>query len=397
MPLNLIADRTVKGKIYPSLARFQAIPFTPEWRQFHLHYPNTIPLRLQEYFQGHGLELNIYQYHDPWPKQIFYPIAFSWFNFAIDYISLVPAQIQSAIRENRVKILFYYHEGDNPLRIKQRIDFLIDQHCLPSNCYVFISSNSAADSLPQFVAFQDSELWYWHRNQNVDATAIHSNARSKQFTVLNRLHKWWRAAIMADLDRSGILEHSHWSYCENFTDHDSEQDCPIELDSIPGLRNAVKDFLNDAPYFVDDLTQDQRNDHSQIVEYLFSDSYCNIVLETMFDYDQSGGVLLSEKTFKPIKNGQLFFIAGGAGSLKLLRSMGYRTFDTWLDNTYDSQSNNTQRWIMLRNSIQQAHKQGIKQLYDLAREDLEYNQKLFLAHKHNRLSTLIDKIYDKSC
>jgi hypothetical protein len=41
-----------------------------------------------------------------------------------------------------------------------------------------------------------------------------------------------------------------------------------------------------------------------------------LCLETHFDADQSGGAFLTEKTFKPIKHGQMFFVAGPAGSLQ---------------------------------------------------------------------------------
>ena len=117
----------------------------------------------------------------------------------------------------------------------------------------------------------------------------------------------------------------------------------------------------------------------------------------MFDYDQSGGVLLSEKTFKPIKHGQMFFVIGAAGSLQCLRDMGYCVFDSVLDNSYDLETNNTQRWLALRRAIQHAQQQGLAMLFDRAREDIEHNQQLFLRGKHERVSMLLQKIHDKSC
>jgi hypothetical protein len=119
------------------------------------------------------------------------------------------------------------------------------------------------------------------------------------------------------------------------------------------------------------------------------------VLETMFDYDQSNGVLLSEKTFKPIKHGQMFFIAGAAGSLQVLRNLGYRTFDSVLDNSYDLEQNNTQRWIRLRNAIVNAQTQGIDKLFEQCLPDIIHNQNLFVAPKTQRLNTLLEKLNDK--
>lgn len=200
---------------------------------------------------------------------------------------------------------------------------------------------------------------------------------------------------MSDLKQHGVLDNSYWSYCEDETDHDTIEDCPIELDSIDNLRDSIQTFMTKAPYFADDLDQNQRNDHSLNVDHFFTDAYCNIVLETMFDYDQSNGVLLSEKTFKPIKHGQMFFIAGAAGSLQVLRDLGYRTFDHVLDNSYDLEQNNTQRWILLRDAIIRAQAQGIDRLFEQCLPDIIHNQNLFVGPKTQRLNILLEKLNDK--
>ena len=299
------------------------------------------------------------------------------------------SEIRKKLREEQIRVLFYYHEGDNPARIKIRLDELAGNHLLPPNCYVFVSSNSAASNIPRFVAFQDSELWYWQRNHSSPALKIHHEPRERDFTVLNRLHKSWRALIMADLKHIDILNNSYWSYCEPGEFDDS--DCPIEIDAIAGLRTATEEFLKSAPYVSDDLDNNQRNNHSTLVAKYHVNSYCNIVVESQFDYDQSGGVLLSEKTFKPIKHGQLFFIAGAAGSLQKLRDLGYRVFDSVLDNSYDQETDHTQRWMALSRSIYFAQ-QELPKLFERARSDIEHNQRLFQATKTARLNTLIKDI-----
>jgi hypothetical protein len=148
-----------------------------------------------------------------------------------------------------------------------------------------------------------------------------------------------------------------------------------------------------APYINDSLTNQQRNDHSQTESKYHTNSYCNIVVETHFDADQSGGVFLTEKTFKPIKHGQMFFIAGCAGSLQTLRDLGYKTFDHVLDNSYDSETNSTARWQKLLAAIQQA-KPSLPKLFEQCRDDIEHNQQLFLNKKTDRLNTLLTQLYE---
>jgi len=391
MELNLLADQTINSKIYPALAVWQARPYTLAWRKFGEHYPYTIPLRIQEYCNHHGVKINIYNIHDDLPNNTYYPIALGFFDFSIDYFSLMSADIRKKLRQERLQILFCYHEGDNPKRIKQRLDHLAEEHLMPPDCYRFISANTAGATLPGFVHFTDFELWYYQRNSNVPAATIHTDKREREFTALNRLHKSWRAAAMADLEHLGVLYNSYWSYCEAGEFHDD--DCPIEIDSIAGLRTNVAKFLKAAPYFSDTLTNDERNNHSVTESKYHTNSYCSIVTETHFDADQSDGTFLTEKTFKPIKHGQMFFIAGPAGSLQLLRDLGYRVFDSVLDNSYDQETNHTQRWLALANSIKSAQK-DLPEMFEQCRTDIKHNQQLFCAKKTERLNTLLTQLYE---
>ena len=192
MTLNLIVDRIVNGKIYPAFAQTQN-------SNFDCHYPYTVPLRLQEYCVEHGVPLNIYHVEDHFPTNSFYPVGIGFFDFSIDYFELMSSDLRKQLREQRVRVLFYYHEGDDPVHIKDRLDELASNHLLPPNCYVFISGNTAAKSLPNFVYFADFELWYYQRNRASPALKMHARPRERDFTILNRLHKSWRALAMADL------------------------------------------------------------------------------------------------------------------------------------------------------------------------------------------------------
>ena len=389
MSLNLVADRVIKGKIYPALARHEAVPYTQGWREFGQHWPHTIPLRLQEYCDHHGVEIQLYNINDALPPRTYYPVGLGFFDFGIDYFALMSPAVRKKLHRNQLRVLFYYHEGDNPARIKDRLDELAQDHLLPPDCYVFVSANTAARDIPGFVYFTDFELWYYQRNQAIPALKIHHEPRERDFTVLNRLHKSWRAIAMSDLKNLELLDNSYWSYCESGVFDDTE--CPIEIDAIAGLRTATEEFLRGAPYISDELDHDQRNDHSTTVPKYHVNSYCNIVMETHFDADQSGGAFLTEKTFKPIKHGQMFFVAGPAGSLQVLRDLGYRVFDSVLNNSYDLETDHTQRWMALTRSIYFAQSE-LPELFEQCRSDIEHNQQLFQAIKTERLNTLIKEI-----
>jgi hypothetical protein len=388
---NFVADRITRDKAYPALSTWTAEPYTPEWQRFVSAWPYTIPCELHEHCAEFNVPYRLWSINDAYPPGSYYTVGVGFFDFSVDYFGLMSGAVQAALRTGRLTALFYYHEGDNPYTIKERLDDLCLAWRLPSNCYRFVSGNTAARNIPGFVYFPDHELLYWRRNKNVAPSAIHTQTRSRDFTALSRTHKWWRATAMADLHRNHLLDNSYWSYNTQVTINDRPEDNPIEIDTL-GIRNYLTEFLDGGPYRADAWNDSQHNDHSQIEVKHFTDSSCHIVLETHFDADQSGGTFLTEKTFKAIKHGQPFVIVGPAGSLEALRRLGYRTFDHAIDNTYDLETGNTQRWIKVVDSIQQIKQQDLGQWVKRCRSDAEHNQQLFVSTKADRLNNLLTKL-----
>ena len=193
--MAFVTDRIVQGKAYPALSQWQAQPYTPGWREFVHHWPNTVPVELFEHCASHGIDIELTSDI----QKGYYAIGLGFFNFGIDYFNLLPEKIYTAVKNKQIKILFYYHEGDNPANIKLHLDICCQKNQLPIDCYHFVSGNSSAENLERFHYFPDHELLYWKRNQAVPATIIDLHRRRYNFTVLNRTHKWWRSTVMADL------------------------------------------------------------------------------------------------------------------------------------------------------------------------------------------------------
>ena len=57
--MNFVADRIVRDKAYPALARWSAEPYTAHWRQFGQHYPYTIPMDLYEHCCTHQVNYTL--------------------------------------------------------------------------------------------------------------------------------------------------------------------------------------------------------------------------------------------------------------------------------------------------------------------------------------------------
>lgn len=369
---------------YPNLARHRATPYTPKWREFDQHWPRTVPLRLLMYTQDYCVALVSDDVKRAW-----YPIGIGWFDFDFDYFAAMSDVALNKVRSKNLQVLFYYHEGDNPANIRYRLDKLADRHQLPANCYTFVSANTMATKYKNFVYFPDHEFFFRFVNR---AQLLGAPVQSLQhkFTALNRLPKWWRASIISDLLEIGLLKNSLLSFnTGNSTIDESENDNPIEVDLIDGWRARTQSLMQ-TQLLCDQLDATQQNDHHVVNTDLYTGSACSIVLETHFDVDQSGGAFLTEKTFKPIKYGQPFVIAGGPGSLQALRDMGYRVFDDVIDNHYDNILDNTQRYFALRDAIKSIANNN--DFYLQCRNDVLHNQQVFAERTHAPVNTLIEEL-----
>jgi hypothetical protein len=383
--LNLVFDNFLNARPYPNLVPIQ--DFTDGYGNLGKEFPYIVPLRLLYYAEDHKFTINTFTPGDRLPNKCFYPIGLGFFSFDVDYFSLISRSVLDLVRQDKVIVLFYYHEGDNPWNQKTRLDDLCRAHKLNPDCYRFVSGNTVAKDVPNFVYFADHELFYWRANKNHQALVWNNLPRSRKFTILNRTHKWWRATVMADLHRARLLDDAYWSY-NTISIDDRPEDNPIRVDWFPGLANHINEFVAGAPYQCDDLDSDAHNRHHNLVIPHFRDSYFQIVLETMFDADQSGGTFLTEKTFKPIKHAQPFVLIAPPKSLATLRDLGYKTFDEMIINGYDDVVDNTQRWIHVRSTIFALVVQDLYYWADQCYYQCMYNQELFLASKINRLNKL---------
>ena len=323
-------------------------------------------------------------------------MALAWHDFECDYLSLIPPRTLERARLGDIRLLFYYHEGDHPGRIKHRFDALCDQHSLPRSCYLFVSANSAADRYENFYYFNDHEYFLSYINRRQQAQPADDQPRPYEFTALTRIHKWWRASVMSDLYHEGALNRSLWSYNTALTEDDRPSDNPIRLDAQRNWPVILHDFLARGPYICDGADAVAHNDHRSINTDLYTQSYCHLVIETLFDVDQSGGTFLTEKTFKCLKFGQPFVIIGPVGSLDVLRQAGYKVFDHAIDNSYDQIEDNTDRWLSARRSILAIQSQNMHRWYLSCLDDVRHNQWNFSTKAHAAIHRLAQRLTQNS-
>lgn len=104
-----------------------------------------------------------------------------------------------------------------------------------------------------------------------------------------------------------------------------------------------------------------------------------LVLETLFD---SNRIHLTEKICRPLACGKPFLLAGGSGSLQLLKHYGFKTFEPWIDESYDLESDHNSRRKKIIQEMQRLSKLADKQrvwaeLHSIAK----FNQQRFFSQQ----------------
>lgn len=99
--------------------------------------------------------------------------------------------------------------------------------------------------------------------------------------------------------------------------------------------NAANNLLPLMIYGQNNTDKDDNYYIRRIVPEVYLDTWVTVVSDASFS-DNDHTLFLSEKVFKPIACRHPFIIMGNKGSLEKLKSLGYKTFEGFIDESYDS-------------------------------------------------------------
>lgn len=134
----------------------------------------------------------------------------------------------------------------------------------------------------------------------------------------------------------------------------------------------------------------------RIVPQVYLDSWVTLVSDASFS-DLDHTLFLSEKVFKPIACMHPFIIVGNRGSLKELRKMGYKTFEGFIDESYDDLPT-FERHDAIINSIKKIIAIEDKlSWYESMRNILEHNREVLKKSifKENTAYTKLENSYNQ--
>lgn len=201
-----------------------------------------------------------------------------------------------------------------------------------------------------------------------------------------RAHRAWmyRELFNSSLLESGIVSMNKFEVHKSY--YEGKTICQEDYDR----------FINYLPVFPPAKTTTYEQDTFESVtggkyitdlnDDVMLDSWVTVVSEASFAENQC---FISEKSFKPIVGHHPFIIYGNKGSLAKLHEMGYRTFNKWWDESYDT-LDTWERLSAIINILRSLQKMSRQELYTMfcdMREVLKHN----LQNLNNRC-TAVDPI-----
>ena len=362
-------------------------------------YPYVDYPRLLEYLDQEHIKYNIHPV-DNCPTGSFYFININYFDHSVDWFQLMPLTTLKAVKDKKIKVLFFYCEGDAPHIIRETLHRLANKHNVDPMQIHFICHTTVAETLKNFYYFNDDEILFKNAQNYSKSQALwHDKLRSKKFTCLIRSHKSWRLVAAADFYANGLHKDSYTSYnkisysdgfdhTDNFTD-------PPQNPLWNGSYARINSFKKIIPFSADVLTDDEHNNYETFVEHFYTDAYWNIVVETHINLSGTTGTFITEKTWKPIRHNQPFIILGTVGSIKHLQELGYHTFDGIIDESYDYIKNDSLRYEKVQDVILNLNSKSYEELHEINHQIkpiVEHNSKLFNSSKKHRLEKLINNL-----
>lgn len=205
---------------------------------------------------------------------------------------------------------------------------------------------------------------------------------NKTFVCLNRLstkERSYRLNLVAEIMDKNLLDKGHVSLQLFNNGQSMLKDELFDPDSLLSKNAKIKSF-NHLNKIQNNLVLDKfdvpgsASAHVGYEEHvLLQSGLWNVVTETVFYHKK---LHLTEKIFKPIVVQRPFILVAAPGNLAYLKTYGFKTFNRWIDESYDLEEDNDKRIQMIVDEIEKLSNlswEDTLAMYDEMREVLKYN------------------------
>jgi hypothetical protein len=227
-----------------------------------------------------------------------------------------------------------------------------------------------------------------HSNHLLPQTLERKNY-NKKFINFNRRWRLHRPLLVMILRDRDLIKHGYVSLGES---------------DLPGGNwerkiNELQRYYKDAPQILEIIDRNHdivdmpnlyldtmdlvtnRAEQTDSTNLYYSDSYFSVITETTYHTDSGhdGVPFLSEKVFKAVAMKHPFILVTAPNTLRYLKKLGYKTFSSIIDESYDTELNDAARIIKIADEIQRLcnlSETELDSFLESARQICSYNHKI---------------------
>lgn len=235
------------------------------------------------------------------------------------------------------------------------------------------------------------------KNYLFNAVTVHNERLSitHKFSSLSRNYRIWRLYVYAELAKRKLLDHFNYSFHNIHPYNTPPKKIPVDVMfsdlsnlGVSELPKHVKKWLKRCPYELS-INNQVQNKWSTVTYDTIRSTDFHLIIETHFDqkeyvsgnksYDRNfAPTSITEKGYKPIACQTPFIVFSTPFYLEDLRKLGFKTYASFINEDYDTETNSTKRLNMIVDEIERIcalDSSSYQQLVDnckvIAKENLE--------------------------
>lgn len=184
----------------------------------------------------------------------------------------------------------------------------------------YLLSNDLPPGNDNFPPTFEEHIEYKSKNKIVSFCNLNKKPRRHRINFYSLLHK-------NNLLKDGLVSMNDF--------HESIEFCDYKLTDEE--TNEIKKTLPSLIYDTSNETYDPNYYVTRFNDKVCLDTFFSVISEAQYE-DTQRTIFLSEKIFKVMMCSHPFMVLGNKHSLKELKKLGYKTFDKWIDESYDEMS-----------------------------------------------------------
>ena len=215
------------------------------------------------------------------------------------------------------------------------------------------------------------------------------------FDVLLGAKKPHRDVVMAKMQTSNLIDNSIVNYRDEFNIFGAMW---YHERLTPVIKNILNGQVLNFPYVSSNLQQEwevreniTNNVSDQAPWKIYEKTKYSIICETLFEND----FFLTEKTGKALFCKRLFVVFSACNFLKNIKSLGFKTFDSIVDESYDSEADTVKRFELAFDQVQWLAKQDYSQIIKKATPILDHNHNHLIKYKEEIKTQMLEMVYNK--